>query len=302
MLLGIILLLSSLYWIFPYTSAELLIALDRNLSGLEVKTIQVNGVDVDYLLRGEGEPVILLHGLAADKDHWNRFASELSNEYAVYAPDLPGFGHNHSEIYQDYSIQGQVRWLHQFASELGLDSFHLVGNSMGGTVAGLYAACHPNQVKSLYLLAPAGVDSPNSELFTRVEAGKPNPLFVTEDGAFDEVLDFLFYETPYIPDAVMTYHTANARSRREHFREIFFDLYDYQKQVTLDDVIEGLQVPVKIVWGKEDRVLHPQGGVVLVDHIEDAQLHVLKETGHLPMLEKPQEVAGIYQQFLAELW
>jgi pimeloyl-ACP methyl ester carboxylesterase len=85
-----------------------------------------------YLEGGRGESVLLLHGFGADKDNWNLFSRYLTKRYHVIAPDLPVFGES-SKIWSDqYNISAQVERVHDFVKQLGLKSFHLAGNSMGG--------------------------------------------------------------------------------------------------------------------------------------------------------------------------
>ena len=293
--------LAVMFYLFPNYSAQFLIQIDRYRANFETHQVVVNGRAVRYNRSGGGDAVIVVHGLAANKDHWNRFSAALNGEYTIYAPDLPGFGDNLGSGYKDYSINAQVKWLRQFVDATGLDAFHIVGNSMGGTIAGLYAACYPDQVNSLVLLAPAGVASQKSELFQYVDAGKPNPLFVEDDGDITEVLDFLFYARPYIPRVVQAYETELARSRREHYQQIFNELYDLQKQKTLDMVMAGLQTPTLIIWGNRDRVLDQQGASVLSSKLADVRVEIMDATGHLPMIERPEEVARLFRNFLQQL-
>ena len=79
--------------------------------------------------------------------------------------DLPGFGKSSTVLDGDYTISSQVRRLKSFASALDLESFHMGGVSMGGYIAGIYASEYPNDLKSLLLIAPLGVNSAKPSLF-----------------------------------------------------------------------------------------------------------------------------------------
>ena len=133
----------------------------RGLAGLSEKSIQVGQYTIVYLEGGRGESVLLLHGFGADKDNWNLFSQYVTKKYHVIAPDLPGFGES-SKIWSDwYDIGAQVKRVHEFVKEIGLNKFHLAGNSMGGLIAGVYAAMYPDEILTLGLLDPAVLSTAN---------------------------------------------------------------------------------------------------------------------------------------------
>jgi len=99
---------------------------------------------------GDGEPVILMHGIFGMLDNWHSFASQLSENHRVYTIDHRNHGRSpHSD---EFSYELMVSDLDEFVSDQGLDSVHLVGHSMGGKVAMNYALRYPDKVKSLVVL------------------------------------------------------------------------------------------------------------------------------------------------------
>ncbi|GBF49380.1 alpha/beta hydrolase family protein [Leptospira ryugenii] len=245
-----------------------------------------------YLEGGEGKETILtIHGFGGDKDHWTRFVRTLSDDYRIISPDLPGFGENDRLPNQSYDIKHQVERLHEFVKSLGLKSFHIVGNSMGGAIAGYYAATYPEDVLSLTLINTAGVKSPvPSELANLLQAGKPNPLLVGSVEDFDRLLAFSFVKPPYIPGPLKTYFTNRAIQNRDWNEGIFTQIR--KDPFLLESVLNKIKAPTCIIWGKEDRIIHVSSTEVLVKKIKSKQqLIILPEMGHAPMIESPREVA-----------
>jgi len=121
-----------------------------------------------------------------------------------------------------YTVQAQAVRLDQFVTALGIEKFHLGGNSMGGAIAGTYAARHGHKVSSLWLIAPGGVASAQpSELAKHLEAGHKNILIVETPADYDRLLDFVFVQKPPIPGAIKRYFVKEAIHHRPLNQKIF---------------------------------------------------------------------------------
>src|SRR5262245_9340749 len=118
----------------------MLIALERFSAGFRPRSVQVGDHRVVYSEGGRGETVVLLHGIGASRDSWNRFAGKLTKRYHVIAPDLPGWGETTRLEAASYGYPRQLERLHDFITSLRLGRVHLVGHSMGGFIASAYAA------------------------------------------------------------------------------------------------------------------------------------------------------------------
>ncbi|MCJ7687238.1 MAG: alpha/beta fold hydrolase [Desulfobacteraceae bacterium] len=297
----ILLCLLGVYFLFPGMMFDLLKKSERRSAGLKQHSIYVNGLRIEYLEGGKGDALVLLHGFGANKDNWTRFAKHLSSHFRVIAPDLPGFGESSLAPDGDYTIRAQAERLKAFLRALGIKSLHLVGNSMGGNIAGVYASLYPKDLKSLLLIAPGGVASSEpSEMFRLLKDGKPNPLVAESIEDYERLLDFVFVKRPFIPRAIKKYLIQEAIEHQSLNRKIFKQLRSSVDDPPLEAMLKGLPVPTFIVWGEQDRVLHVSGAKILEAIMPNAKTGIMDAVGHLPMIEKPEETAGLYLDFIEQ--
>lgn len=120
---------------------------------MSTRELVVAGVRTRLLSEGEGEPIVLLHGLGASAYSWRRLQPALSRAgRAVYAPDLPGFGRSEAPEGFDYSFLGFMSWVEALLDALKLERADFVGNSMGGVISLRTAMERPARVRRLVLL------------------------------------------------------------------------------------------------------------------------------------------------------
>jgi abhydrolase domain-containing protein 6 len=268
----------------------------RGLAGLSKGSVQVGEYTIVYLEGGTGESVLLLHGFGGDKDNWTLFSQYLTKRYHVIAPDLPGFGES-SKIWSDpYNIAAQVERVHQFAKEIGLKRFHLAGNSMGGLIAGVYAAMYPDELLTLGLLDPAGVtEREPSPLSLELEKGN-NPLIVESASDYDKLLDFTFVKPPPLPDPLKSHFAETAVRSKDFHKKIFIEATPGNQ---LEVMMRKIRAKTLILWGDTDRVLSVSSAQILQQGIERSKVVILKDCGHLPMIERPEETARHYLEFIS---
>jgi abhydrolase domain-containing protein 6 len=283
-------------WAFPAPILKLNMAWERWSAGLEERSIAVDTDSIVYLEGGAGDAVVLVHGFAGNKDHWTRFARFLQPHFRVIALDLPGFGQSTRDPAKRYDIPSQVERLHRFAATLGLKTFHLVGNSMGGQIAGTYAATFPGEVSSLGLFATAGIDSPREAEMARLLAAGRNPLLVDSREDFDRMLDFIFVKEPVIPGPIRTYFAEQFIKNRAFNQKIWHDLRN--AKLPLETQLPKITSRTLVLWGDTDRVLDVSAVDVLRAAMPTAEVVILKDCGHVLMIERPKETAEHYLQFL----
>jgi len=297
--------LAGLAWfLLPGFSYSVLVTAERLHSGLYPMETTVDGSPVAYLEGGDGEVVLLLHGFTASKDHWTRVARFLTPHVRVIAPDLPGFGESGLVDGGDYSVTAQARRIHDFARALGLTRFHLGGSSTGGNIAGVYAAMYPESVMSLWLIAPLGVQgAAPSDVDRMVAAGEPPPLIIERPEEYGQVLDLVFEHRPWIPSPMRRHLARQAAARYHHYTWIYGQIRSAGPDglvpaTPLQPYLSGSVIPTLIVWGDKDRVLDVSGAELLAGVMNDAQVDIMADVGHLPMLESPETVAHRYLEFI----
>ncbi len=270
---------------------------ERKASGLQEKSVRVDDHEIVYLEGGKGEPILMVHGFAANKDNWTRFAKSITPGYHVVALDLPGFGDSTYLENGSYTMVGQAKRLNQFASAVGLKKFHIVGNSMGGHIAGRYAVMFPETVLTVGLFDASGVKSPiPSEMAQRLARGEPNPLIASSADEFDRLLKFVFFTPPEIPnfakkllvEEAAKHKAGNERISKELSRELG----------ALEPDLPKIKARTLVLWGDKDRVLDISSVQVFEKGLPNCTTKIMKDCGHLPMIERPQEAAELYLGFL----
>lgn len=294
---ALLLALAGAWYALPQLFLAPLLAANRSLSGLAEHTVAAAGHDIHYLAGGEGEPVVLLHGIFAEKDHWVDFARPLTGSWRVIAPDLPGFGEsgrNESEVY-DYPAQ--VQRLRALLDALGLERVHLAGNSMGGTLAVLFAQQYPQGVASVALIgSPHGIRSPRPSAMDRmIDAGQA-PLVVRTPQQFEAMLDLVFAQRPFLPWPVLQASRAAALAQAESNQRIWNQQLAHRH--LLDARVDTLRARTLVLWGGADQVFDVSGAELLRRRLPSADVQVLPGLGHLPMMEAPRETALAYERFL----
>ncbi len=245
-------------------------------------------------------PVVLVHGIGASKDHWPRLARELASRFRIIAPDLPGYGE--SDVAGDLTMSGLADAVVAFLDALGLDRVHLAGSSMGGRIAALVAARHPERLRTLWLLAPAGAEGERpSEMIEAFFAGEGVPLFARTAEEYAASVAFSMSQPPDLPRPALRVLAAESAAVWDHHRERFVELVgEIAFGETTEAILDGLAVPTLISWGDEDRVLHPSGAATIAAAMPSATVHRLSRVGHLPMLEAPEPLAAAYLAFLGD--
>ncbi len=284
----------------PEWLTQQVLALVRRVIGMRTRYITIDGLQIAYLDGGRGEPLLLLHGIGADKDNFLLVAAALRRHYRVVVPDLPGFGDSSCPEHLDYRVADQVARLRQFCSKLGISRCHLGGNSMGGLIAGAYAATHPQDVLSLWLLAPAGVKAAKpSPLMQAIADGQPLPILARNVDELRALMRFVMQRPPPVPGFMLR---ALAQRQAAHFDLNQRIVKDLVEGPWLDELLAAQAVaPALIVWGDADRALDVSGARVLSALIPRSQVTILAGIGHVPMMEAPRRVVRDYLDFRASL-
>jgi pimeloyl-ACP methyl ester carboxylesterase len=259
-------------------------------------TIRLGGGTIAYDTAGRGPYIVLLHGLFAEKEQWQSLMCLLSEAgYATIAPDLPGYGKSNGFIIVDYALENQVKIIHELMNNLRIDKFDIAGNSMGGTVAALYAQLHSRQVRSLaFIGAPLGIIGWAKSVKNAIYHGI-NPFIPINERQFDLELSLLFINPPQIPKDVKEEIIKDYITRNRHYQQVW-DIVNLYDDVLLENLF--IQVPALIFWGEDDKIFDVSGAGRLQSRIPGSRVLKLPDAGHLLHVENAGEVGSTYVKFL----
>jgi abhydrolase domain-containing protein 6 len=289
-------LLAGFYFLFPEAVFKLAIDAQRRSADLVKKEVQVDDHKIVYLEGGKGETVVLLHGFGGNKDMWVRCAKYLKG-YHLVIPDVPGFGES-SQVHTDnYSVESEVGRINRFVEVLKLDKFHMAGNSLGGALTATYGAKHPEKVLTLALLDTAGAPSQKkSEFYMQLEKGN-NLLLASNTEDYEKLTALGAVKRPTLPASFWKIIAADWIAHAEFNKKIYNDM---RHQFSLVPILPLIQAPVLIIWGDQDKIMDVGGVAFLEKNLKKYRTVIMKDTGHMPMFEKPEETAKAYLSFLNE--
>ncbi|XP_026573740.1 monoacylglycerol lipase ABHD6-like [Pseudonaja textilis] len=268
----------SKFSVLPSLLFRIMIWTKRLKMGVKVKYLYNEGYQFSYFTRGEpgSRPsVLMLHGFSLNKDMWLNTIEVFPKDLHLVCLDLPGHGGTTCLLGESYTAVAQAKRVHQFVQCAGLNHkpFHLVGMSMGGMVAGVYAALYPAHISSLALFCPAGV------------------RYLTDSEFFAQLHELIFskgsVENAIIP--VTEEHLENFQG--------FLDLTSSESRYSLHENMRKIKAPTQIIWGKEDKVFDSSGAAVLAAAIPNSQVHWLEKCGHFITLERPRTSAKLLLEF-----
>ncbi|MCC2638689.1 MAG: putative Hydrolase or acyltransferase (alpha/beta hydrolase superfamily) protein [Moraxellaceae bacterium] len=278
----------------------LLHRLHGTLTGLRSRHCLIEGRRLVWLQGGNpaGEPVLLLHGFGASKENWLPLLPFLARRYQLFIPDLPGWGESQFCAETLYGLDHQVARLAEWAQQRQLPPLHVVGSSMGGGIAGLFAARHPERVRSVTLMNAAGVAGNTTTRFERgLQQGRNGLIAHNLKGVLDLLTSVMENRALALLMApAMYWEMVSRRHVNEH---MFRHLLQHEPAPELP-TFAAISVPAFILWGEQDQVLHVSCGDTFKTLIPHAQFKRLRGVGHLPMVERPRVTARLLRRFWRE--
>ena len=293
-----------IYLLAPRILFDFVIKSQRGKGGLVQKSVKVGDITWPYLEGGNlaGKPLVLVHGFGGDKDNWAFYAPHIKQDYRLIFPDLPGFGENDRSVAPDHSVKAQTERLGRFLDALGIDKCHLGGNSMGGGIALRFAFEHPERLLSLTLFNNLGVTGTvESDLQNMVETGSnANPLVPRTLADVNALLGFVAHKPRWIPAQFKRLILADIAPHQALLDKIFGQILEEAQNQPFNDRLGEIKVPVQIIWGRHDQLIHVSCANVQHEGIAGSELVIFEDIGHVPMIEKPAEVAQRHLAFLAK--
>lgn len=247
--------------------------------------------DFTYLDEGPHDaqhpPVILLHGMLGDLSNWTATIQCLAETgYRVIAPVIPVYGLSLRQT----SVPGLADYLDSFLQHLSIDTSILVGNSLGGHVALLYALERPARVAAMVLSGSSGI----------YEAHLGTSTMRRYDRDFiRERTELTFYDPAHATEELVD-EMMDVVSDRPRALRLIKIARSADKEIVLEE-LPKLDMPTLLVWGNNDVITPPDVGEEFRNELPNAELHFIDECGHAPMIEHPQEFNEIMLGWLQRL-
>jgi pimeloyl-ACP methyl ester carboxylesterase len=239
-----------------------------------------------YIEEGEGEPLVLLHGLFGALSNFKDLVEHFRRQYKVVVPLLPLF---ELDILHT-TVGGLAKYVHKFLETKDYSSVHLLGNSLGGHVALVHTLKHPERVRSLILTGSSGLFE-NGMGDTYPKRGdyeyirkKTEVTFYDPAMATNELVDEVFEITRNRLKVIKIIALAKSAIRNN-----------------LGEELTNIQQPTLLVWGANDTITPPFVAREFQRLIPNSELHFIDRCGHAPMMERPGEFNVILENFLKKL-
>ena len=232
---------------------------------------------------GEGKPVILLHGLFGNLSNWGHVAYEFTETHRVLIPRLPFY----STPLSVERLNDLVLYLEGFIDEHGLGKVTLMGNSLGGHVAVLYACQNPSRMDTLIRAGSSGLfENSFGGTFPRVKdydyiREKVNSTFFKREVVTQELIDEVF-------------ETVQSRSKTLSI----IGLARAAQRQNVASLLNQIYAPTLLIWGLQDTITPPEVALDFQEHIPHAEIVFLDHCGHVPMMEQPKLFNKYVREFL----
>ncbi len=272
---------------------------------LSPRTLQVHGHSIFYTVKGEGDPILLVHGFGAGIWVWEKQMEALSRSHRVYAIDLIGHGYSDRPRIP-YTPETYLNFLKGFLDRAGIGEVTLIGNSMGGGIGWGTTVLFPDRVKRLVLIdaAPPDVlEQVRNETFVALAWLKRLPLLsrlvigARDRKAIRQVLEECLFDRRLITPEVLDRQYRLLRIEGTTW-VLYSTLENAEGALRFKDRLSDISVPTLILWGEKDLIFPVSVGESLHRAIPGSILRVIKRSGHIPMWETPAEVNEAILSFL----
>ena len=250
-----------------------------------------------YRITGTGKPVILIHGFGEDATVWQNQVDFLKNKFQLIIPDLPGSGQ--SEMIDDMSMEGMAETIHSIIHEENIESCPVIGHSMGGYILLALMEKYWNQVSAFGLFHSSAFADSEEKKATR----RKGIEFINLQGAFE----FLKTTTPNLFSPITKDERPELIDKQIASLDNFLPsaLVSYYKAMMQrpdrTEILRKATVPVLFIMGKYDVAVPVDDGLKQCHLPEKSYIHILRQSGHMGMLEEPGNSNRILEEFLLDI-
>lgn len=239
-----------------------------------------------YIDEGEGEVLLLLHGLMGSLSNWDAVVDEFKSKYRVIIPILP--------IYDmpliTTGVKSLSKFVHKFIKFKQLSNITVLGNSLGGHVALIYVLAHPENIRAMVLTGSSGLyENAFGGSFPRRESID----FVREK------VQYTFYDPVVATDELVNDVYKLINDRHSVIRLLAMAKSAIRHNMKKD--LHKIQIPVSLIWGRNDKITPPEVALEFNELLPDSELHWIDQCGHAPMMERPEEFNRLLTGFLEKI-
>lgn len=286
-------------WRDPYGLVRAEFTRERWAAGLRSGSVRAAGHQWVYAYSDkapkDAPTILMLHGYTGSKENWYPVAARLRGHYRLIIPDLPGWGESERIAGQDYGYAAQAQRVSDLISALSLDRPVVVlGHSMGGGIAAVLAAEHPEQISRVGLLAASGVRFKDNQFGIDVLAGK-NPFGVSDSASLQQYLTILFHSPqthPWIPWPASDIFISHRRSDGKFEQSVLDKIGRGNERFAPGDAAVNIKQPALLLWCQQDKVIDASAMALYGERLTHALQVLLDGCGHMSLVEQPDNVAA----------
>jgi pimeloyl-ACP methyl ester carboxylesterase len=266
--------------------------------------ISVNGMDVHF--RDEGDaadsiPIVLIHGTGSSLHTFEDWTTQLKQDYRVIRMDLPAYGLTGPFPDRNYSIDNYVGFLMHFLNSLEIKKCVLGGNSLGGGIAWSFAAKYPEMVDKLILIDASGYASeaksvPLAFKIAQIPVVKNVFTFITPRFVAKASVENVYADKTKITEALVDRYFE--LTLREGNRQAFIDRFEIKKDSIAHNNIKLIEQRTLVLWGEQDLLIPMESAYQFHDDMPNDTLVIMKNVGHVPMEESPNQSLETIISFL----
>ena len=272
-----------------------------------------DGSRIHYRDEGNNErPVIvLLHGFNGSLFNFEGLVSLLAEDFRLVSLDLPAFGLTGAVPSANYMIENFVNTVLEVTTQLGIEKFSIVGNSMGGHVAWRYVLEYPDQIQGLILIAAGGVIT--EEDLERLDQQKNDSPIVWKlmDSSFARKI-LLFFTPRFFAEQGLQTAVADPKLVTEELVSQFHELalLEGSREAIMSmirgdrqssggpEIYNKISAPTLVIHGEEDNLIKVESSKYFEENIPEVEVKIYEGIGHLPMYEDPQRTSKDIKDFL----
>lgn len=277
------------------------------MDAIELSHVTIHGHEVRYRRAGEGEAIVLIHGLAGSSLTWQHVMGDLAEHYDVIAPDLLGHGESAKPM-GDYSLGAMASGLRDLLAILGVEKATIVGQSFGGGVAMQLAYQHPELCNRLVLVGSGGLGRevswllrlcslPGAEQLMPLVFPRPVAACGSAIGGF---LHARGLRAPLVSEMWRAYSSLAGAENRKAFVRTMRGVIEPGGQTVsaLDRLYLAGNLPTLIVWGADDAIIPVEHAHAAHEAIAGSRLEILDGIGHFPHAEAPERFVEVMCDFM----